>query len=175
MTIYFIYFKGSEEPYLYAITDKKKLLKKFKIQRNMDKFHVSEHEMDRDGFLEVCKNHSMYFLCERGIYTSSICNDRYVQGFIDLVITSKEDMEIVQSEDKFYMMLENRFTRTPIEAFNKELLIALNELGYFHVYKYSLTIHGFNTSFLEGINIEEPWLTFDQLNWFIETHDRTFR
>jgi hypothetical protein len=82
-------------------------------------------------------------------------------------------MDILQSEDRFYMYMESKFKRIPIEALNKELLIALNELAFFHIYKY---IFKYNDYFLDGIDVYDPFIVgFDQLNWFIFTHDRLFK
>lgn len=136
MTVYFIYKHGDDiRPFLYAITDKKKLKDSFMNERKKSLFVVKEKEMTREAFLNVCKYHGKYLLGKRGFETRSPFPDVSSSTIIWLTTTDYEEMDVFTKEDSVILSL-GKFTDDIACAFNKDLLKSLDMLHYFEIYKF---------------------------------------
>lgn len=160
MTIYFIYKHGENiHPYLYALTDKKKLKDSFIKERKKDMFIVKEKDISKSDFFILCKTHSKYLLNRHAFETNSPFKNISEKAVIYLTTTDYEEMDVIMKEDKVILDI-SRFTDYEAKAFNKDLLIALNNLHYFEINKFA-NIHE-NNYFLSGVK------TFDISNYRID-------
>lgn len=152
MTVYFIYKHGNNiHPFLYAITDKKKLKESFMKERKKSMFVVKEKIMTKDEFLEICKHHGRYLLAERGFETSSPFPKLSSSSVIWLTTTDYEEMDVITKEDVVILEL-GKFTDDESKAFNKDLLQALDKLHYFEIYKFINEVQCHHNYFVAGVD-----------------------
>ena len=136
MTVYFIYKHGQDiHPFLYAITDKKKLKDSFVKERKKSLFVVKEKDMTKEQFLQLCSQHGKYLLGKRGFETQSPFPELSSSSVIWLTTTDYEEMDVFTKEDTVLVSL-GRYTDDIACAFKKELLKALDLLHYFEIYKF---------------------------------------
>ena len=152
MTVYFIY-KHSENihPFLYAITDKKRLKDSFMKERKKSLFVVKEKSVTKEQFLNICKNHGRYLLGRRGFYTNSPSSSFSAKSIIYLTTTEYEEMDVITKEDTVILEL-GRYTDEDARAFNVKLLKALHELHYFEIYKFVNDYYCQDDYFVKGIS-----------------------
>jgi len=152
MTVYFIYKHGPNiHPFLYAITDKKKLRDSFMKERKKSMFIVREKIMNKEEFLEICKHHSRYLLGERGFETNSPFPKLSSSSVIWLTTTDYEEMDVITKEDAVILDL-GKYTDDISVAFNKDLLSALEKLHYFEIYKFVNEVQCFHNYFVAGVD-----------------------
>lgn len=152
MTVYFIYKHGPEiHPYLYALTDKKKLKNSFMKERKKSMFVVKEKTMERSDFLNICKTHSKYLLAERGFETNSPFRHLSSSTVIWLTTTDYEEMNVITKEDVVILEL-GKYTDDISRAFNTDLLKALDKLHYFEIYKFVNEVQCHHSYFVAGVD-----------------------
>ena len=152
MTVYFIYKHGeSFEPFLYAITDKKKLKDSFVKERNKHMFVVKEKELTKDEFTIICSNHGKYILGRRGFETQSHSPNLQSKSVIYITTTFQEEMDVIEKDDTIFLSL-GKFTDECAKYFNKKLLAALNTMYYFEIYKFVNEVYCYHDYFVRGVD-----------------------
>ena len=152
MTVYFIYKHGKniDTPYLYAITDNKRIKDKFFRERKKSMFKSIEKDMDKNLYKKFLSEHKSYELWRRGFETSSP-DGLGKKAHIFLIATAYEEMNVVTQNDRVIMEI-GKYTDEIARTFNKDLLKALNKLYYFEIYKFcNSDFYGCNDYFVRGV------------------------
>lgn len=152
MVVYFIYKHGLNfQPFLYALTDKKKLKDSFMKERKKSMFVVKEKELTKDEFINVCKHHGNYILDKRGFETKSPFKKLSNTSVIWLTATDYEEIDVIKKEDTVLLEL-SRFMDNEAKAFNSDILKALNKLHYFEIYKFINEVQCHHSYFVSGVD-----------------------
>ena len=152
MKVYFIYLHGidSFSPWLYAITDNKKLKDSFIYERKKDMFISKKKEMTKEEYKLFSASHSGHVLGRRGFETKS-SSSLSRSEIVYLTSTNAEESSVYTKEEEIFSLLGKNTDESAI-FFKPKLLDALNMLHYFESMKFENIMTMRNDYFLEGVN-----------------------
>lgn len=149
-------------PFIYAISDEKRLAKAFKKTRDMSLFHYKVIECDRnDGMrmIDSCKDCNITCASFSEI-SGTKC---------DVICTWKEEREILLNQKSIILNLMSK-SILDIRCFTKEGLKILNKSDYNRFYE-AKRLRNSNL-FLDFFDLD---MTFDELLLFIRVYGWTLR
>lgn len=125
--------KGDKYVFLYAWTNKKSLLEKFKEERNMDRFKVVKTEIDDDDYNRFRVDMSDIMLDDREYIIPCLKSQDKIVHFITtkneyVEATDNAEENFYYHKDKLKMKLED------YELFNDEIIKALDILNYTFIF-----------------------------------------
>lgn len=91
---------------LYAWTPNKNLRKKFKNQRDMNKFHEVIHEVSKEDFNKFSDEFSDRFLEERAITSKNIDEDHIFRCKTIFVLSTRKELDIIVDDE--YILVRNQ-------------------------------------------------------------------
>ena len=152
MTVYFIYKNDKiNAPFLYAITDNKKLKNSFMKERKKSLFVVKEKEMEKEEFKEILKFHDKYLLGRHGFETKHVSSNKFEKSTnVFLTTTRYEEMDVFTKSDKVILEI-GRLTHEYAKCFNTKMLKALDTLHYFEIYKFKNDVFEDYDYFVDGV------------------------
>ena len=177
MTVYFIYEKKKNlSPILYSFTTSKELIDKFKTERQMELFSISENKMKKKDFKIFEKDHSSIELTLGRFKTVVDAGEDFLIKHVEIVCTYGEEMEPYVMQDKIIREISKSCM---IEAsfMKKDIIEALDTLCYFIFSKYQTDIDYNINPFLDGINYDISKYDFeiDGFGVFMKYHGYTMR
>ena len=136
MIIYFVYQITSITPYLYGYAKSKKVINKFKKERDMKKFKIVEKDMD-ESEVQSFESHNRYYYIDIRKYITYIKNEYgYTKDYVEIASTLyEEERTYVLSDAAAYEA--GKFTKYPVSMFNKDLQKALCILNYDIIQSYT--------------------------------------
>lgn len=133
---------------LYAFTNKKKLYKEFKEERNMDNFIIIKNDIDKEDFADFAE-------CNRNAYieksTLKVKDENGKVYDMDFATTTYENIVIDEMDIEYIMGSPADFM--PYLIFNDEIVKALKVLNYPFFYK-----------LITGVALEEKYDDYDQVD-----------
>lgn len=117
-------------PLLYAWTIKKRDMKMFKDQRDMEVFLMKSKKIDKDDekFRKFSLDNNQTMLTKRDMYTKSKINDQN-KCIISVLCTWNELQRVYTHEDTIYAELSKYLTNS-YEYLQDKLRISLNKIAY---------------------------------------------
>ena len=167
-------------PILYAFTTDKKLYKKFKSFRDMDKFEIIKTDVTDDELIDFAHFNHKHELKEIVLKT------RHPEFFnkiskVSIVGTRSEEEGVAFLVEDFFSQVKKAFKVNPI-LFNDEYKELLDNIGYTSLYKWvkSFSIDGFYsmrdfdeiTDFSRNITSN---FDFDEFNLFLAKYGGTMK
>lgn len=143
MKVYRFYFieentsNGKNSYELYALTNNKKLAKRFKEERDMKKFYVKETKMSKEEYAEVANNALQHILKVAKLSTAGVNeNGMIISDKVEILLTEFE-YDMCTAGDPFMEFSDPGFwNRAPSPStVNKELKKAMDILDYTNFYK----------------------------------------
>ena len=144
----------SFSPWLYGITNNKKVKDSFMKERKKDLFISKKQEISKEKYKFICDKYSGHILERRGFETkpsSSLVSKQLVY----LTTTAAEEIAVYTKEDDIFKLLSNH-TDDDAQFFNVDILDALHTLHYFEAMRYGYDMIYRDSSFLEGVNPLKP-------------------
>jgi len=130
MKFWLIYRTDLGEPFVYGITDDKKIKDKFWDQRKHSKFYIKEFSVPKKEYLNALKSYSQLLLLDHGLLTKSKDSITGL-GTIPIIITSDEEIKLYTSQDRLTIEM-GKMTKPYCKTFKPKLLEALYDLQYFY-------------------------------------------
>lgn len=115
---------------IYGITNDKRLIKKWKQERNMDLFHIEKIYMDHDEYEELMYNNANLELRYMEGVTK---NSRFQRRTYQIVVTEYEH-NCVEAEASFihFTLIRREIKKTPEQILTKEFQLILYYVGYWY-------------------------------------------
>jgi hypothetical protein len=162
-------------PILYAFTNDKEYYDAFKNERDMNKFIIQKKEIKDDDYDKFADKYKGCVLGRRGYLTKPPSSDYLGKRYhLKIVSTWDEEMTSYMQSESVYHFL-SKYTDPIASYFNKDLLKALNTLGYFNVMKFTNP----ELNFLDGIHLRDKLMDIDyevdMFSVFNSLYGNTFR
>lgn len=136
MSVYFVYKRSKSKegeslirPILYGYTDSKKIIKRFKHERDMSQFTIVEKDLDKDDILLFEKDNRYQYITLRKYITYRKDDLGYIKDYIEIASTEYEEEQTYVWTD-LALLEAGKYTKYPDYIFNKDIIKALRHLEY---------------------------------------------